>query len=188
MAARKPAAQKPASKAKAPSRKPAAKKPPAKPKAPSKPKAPPKPKAETKPKKPGPEPKHPVPQTAEDIKVMVACGFEHARIARILKISTSTMHKHYTDELELGGDMANFEIGGTIYREAKKGEKWAASLWAARRMNWSETIEHKGTLNVNRVNLRAPDMPMPDEDPGESYGTEDEDFDEDDLDGFPGDD
>ena len=193
MAARKPAAQKPASKAKAASRKPAAKKPPARPKAPSKPKAPPKPKAETKPKnpgpkKPGPEPKHPDPQKAEDIKVMVACGFEHARIARILKISTSTMHKYYKDELELGGDMANFEIGGTIFQAAKRGEKWACALWAARRMNWSETIEHKGTLNVNRVNLRAPDMPMPDEDPGETYGTEDEDedFDEDDLDEFAG--
>lgn len=113
---------------------------------------------------------------------MVACGFEHSRIARILKISTATMHKHYKDELELGGDIANFEIGGTIYREAKKGEKWAASLWAARRMDWAETVNHQGTLTVNRVNLRAPDMQMPEEDPGEAYGTEDEEFDLDDFD------
>ena len=170
----------------------AAAKPPAKPRKPAAKKAAPrtrkpaaKPAAETEaaPKKPGPAPKHPVDQIAEDIKVMVSCGFEQARIARILKISTATMQKYYRDELEIGADIANFEIGGTIYRNAKKGEKWAASLWAARRLGWSETIQHKGELTVNQVNLVAPDLPMPDEDPNEATGFEDiDDLDPDEFD------
>lgn len=161
---RKPAAKAPAKKA---SRKPASK--PAKAAAP---------KAGTR-QKPGPAPKHPVEQTADDIKVMVACGFEHARIARILKISTATMQKHYKDQLELGSDMANFEVGRTIFRAAVAGDKGAMSLWAARRMNWKETVDVSGTLNVNQVRLVAPDLPMPEEDPDEDYGFEDfedEDF------------
>ena len=30
-------------------------------------------------------------------------------------------------------------VGGKIFEAAKRGESWAGSLWAARRMGWKET-------------------------------------------------
>jgi len=82
---------------------------------------------------------HPRPEIARDIQLLVAIGVQQERIGRLLKMSKETMHKHYSDELELGSDAANFVVGGKIFEAAKRGEQWACTLWAVRRMGWKET-------------------------------------------------
>jgi len=82
---------------------------------------------------------HPRPRVAEEIGQMAAIGIPHNHMARILGISTETMHKYYKDDLDLGADKAGVVVGGKIFEAAKKGEPWACTLWAVRRMGWKET-------------------------------------------------
>lgn len=95
---------------------------------------------------------HPRPELANQIGLLVAIGTTHENIARILKIGTDTLHKHYKDDLDLGSAKAGAVVGGKIFEAAKRGEQWACTLWAARRMGWKET-----TVRENR-NLTAEDL------------------------------
>jgi hypothetical protein len=71
--------------------------------------------------------------------MLAAIGTTHDHIARICDMSTATLHKHYKDDLDLGGSKAGAVVGGKIFEAAKRGESWACNLWAARRMGWKET-------------------------------------------------
>lgn len=82
---------------------------------------------------------HPRPQVAEDIRVMLAIGMPQERVAGILRMSLETLHTHYKDELEYGKETLNALVGGKIIEAVKRGEQWACTLWAARRMGWKET-------------------------------------------------
>jgi hypothetical protein len=82
---------------------------------------------------------HPHQDKADQIKLMAAIGIPHAQIAGVLKIGLDTLHNHYKDELDYGASTANTVVGGKIFEAAKRGESWACSLWAARRMGWKET-------------------------------------------------
>lgn len=103
---------------------------------------------------------------AELIGIYAAIGTPHHQIAAILKISTKTMQAHYKDALDHGTAKANAVVGGKIFEAARKGEQWACSLWAARRMGWKETSisEIDDKTPVRRIALVAPDRPMPAED------------------------
>lgn len=94
---------------------------------------------------------HPRPEFAKRIRTMVAVGISHADIARVLKMSTDTLHKHYKDDLDVGAAAAHEVVGGKIFSAAANGEPWAASLWAARRMGWKETSaqEISGGLSIS---------------------------------------
>ena len=89
---------------------------------------------------------HPREGYAERIHLLVAIGTPHAHIARILGIGLDTLHNHYKDDLELGATRKHLVVGGKIFEAAKRGEQWACTLWAARRMGWKETTaqEHSG--------------------------------------------
>jgi len=95
---------------------------------------------------------HPSAELANQIGLLVAIGTTHEQIARILKIGTDTLHKHYKDDLDLGSAKAGAVVGGKIFEAAKRGEQWACTLWAARRMGWKET-----TVRENR-NLTAEEL------------------------------
>lgn len=82
---------------------------------------------------------HPRPELANQIGLLVAIGTTHEQIARILRMSLETLHKAYRDELDLGSARAGAVVGGKIFEAAKRGEQWACTLWAARRMGWKET-------------------------------------------------
>lgn len=96
---------------------------------------------------------HPSAELANQIGLLVAIGTTHENIARILKIGTDTLHKHYKDDLDLGSAKAGAVVGGKIFEAAKRGEQWACTLWAARRMGWKESnvTEHTGTLAVTHI-------------------------------------
>ena len=96
---------------------------------------------------------HPRPEVANEIGMMAAIGIPHNRMARILGVSTETMHKYYKDDLDLGADKASAVVGGKIFEAAKKGEPWACTLWAVRRMGWKETNvnEHSGAVTITEI-------------------------------------
>lgn len=82
---------------------------------------------------------HPREELRSKIKLMSAIGIPHAQIAGVLKMGLDTLHGKYKDELEYGAGEANTVVGGKIFEAAKRGESWACSLWAAKRMGWKET-------------------------------------------------
>jgi hypothetical protein len=82
---------------------------------------------------------HPREGMGDRIGMLAAIGTTHDHIARICDMSTATLHKHYKDDLDLGGSKAGAVVGGKIFEAAKRGESWACNLWAARRMGWKET-------------------------------------------------
>jgi hypothetical protein len=82
---------------------------------------------------------HPREDLHPKIKIMSAIGIPHAQIAGVLKMSLETLHRCYKDDLDYGATEANTVVGGKIFEAAKRGESWACSLWAARRMGWKET-------------------------------------------------
>jgi hypothetical protein len=84
---------------------------------------------------------HPREEFRDKIKLMTAIGVPQAQIAGILKMSLETLSKQYRDELDYGANTANTVVGGKIFEAAKRGEQWACTLWAARRMGWKETSE-----------------------------------------------
>jgi hypothetical protein len=102
---------------------------------------------------------HPKPQVAEDIKLLAAIGTPQPRIARMLRMSLETMHKHYKEELDLGADHCGFVVGGKIFEAAKRGEQWACTLWAARRMGWKESnvMEHAGEIAITEIRRKIVD-------------------------------
>lgn len=96
---------------------------------------------------------HPSVELANQIGLLVAIGTTHEQIARILKMGLDTLHKHYKDDLELGSAKAGAVVGGKIFEAAKRGEQWACTLWAARRMGWKESniTEHAGGVTVTEI-------------------------------------
>ena len=86
---------------------------------------------------------HPRREYHDRIKLMTAIGIPHSQIAGVLKMGLDTLHNHYKEDLEYGASEANTIVGGKIFEAAEKGESWACSLWAARRMGWKETSAHE---------------------------------------------
>jgi len=82
---------------------------------------------------------HPREGMGDRIGMLSAIGTPVDHIARICNMSTATLHKHYQDDLDLGASKAGAVVGGKIFEAAKRGEQWACTLWAARRLGWKET-------------------------------------------------
>lgn len=82
---------------------------------------------------------HPRDEYRDKIKLMVSIGIPKDQIAGVLKMSLETLYAKYEDELTYGANAANTVVGGKIFEAAKRGEQWACTLWAVRRMGWKET-------------------------------------------------
>lgn len=82
---------------------------------------------------------HPREEYRDKIRLMTAIGIPQAHIASLLKMSLETLSNKYRDELDTGASSANAVVGGKIFEAAKRGEQWACTLWAVRRMGWKET-------------------------------------------------
>lgn len=129
------------------------------------------------PKVPAEQRAHPDPELSVEITIMAAVGTPHRIIAAQLGLSTKTLHEHYKPELTDGAERANAVVGSRIYVAAASGVEWAAKLWAAKRMGWTEAPK-KIEATVRRIELIAPDIPMPVEDEDEAVLGEDDDSDE----------
>lgn len=121
---------------------------------------------------------HPDPELALEVVIQSAIGTPQKEIAAVLGISTKTLHAHYKEELEQGLNRANAMVGGVVFRQAIKGVEWAAKLWTAKRMDWPDAPK-KIEATVRRIELVAPNIPMPVEDEDEAVLGDDDDADED---------
>ena len=99
---------------------------------------------------------HPREDLADKIKIMVAIGIPQDQICGILKISKETLSVTYRDSIDYGANTANTVVGGKIFEAAKRGEQWACTLWAARRMGWKESqeVNLNGNLNLQMIERR----------------------------------
>ena len=107
---------------------------------------------------------HPREDLHPKIKIMAAVGIPHAQIAGVLKMSLETLNRCYRDDLDYGATEANTVVGGKIFEAAKRGESWACSLWAARRMGWKETsdVNQSGSLEITDIRRTIVDTGNPD--------------------------
>lgn len=91
----------------------------------------------------------PSPADRNTVKNMAACGFKHEEIAKCLGdygIAPKTLRKHFRNELDRAGLMANATVGSKIFERAKNGDAWACCFWMKARAGWKETqvSEHVG--------------------------------------------
>jgi hypothetical protein len=82
---------------------------------------------------------HPRDEYRDKIRLMCAIGIPKDHIASLLRMGKDTLYAFYSEELETGASSANAVVGGKIFEAAKRGEQWACTLWAVRRMGWKET-------------------------------------------------
>lgn len=63
------------------------------------------------------------PTTAQrrQVEELRACGFSEDDIARALAISTPTLRKHFSDELQTGSVKRRAEVVGLLFKQARKG-------------------------------------------------------------------
>jgi hypothetical protein len=96
---------------------------------------------------------HPREALRDQIKLMVAIGIPQEQICGILKMSKETLSVASREDLDYGANTANTVVGGKIFEAAKRGEQWACTLWAARRMGWKESqdVNLTGTLNITKI-------------------------------------
>lgn len=96
---------------------------------------------------------HPREELRNQIKLMAAIGIPHAQMAGVLKIGLDTLHNHYKEDLEYGASSANTVVGGKIFEAAKRGESWACSLWAVKRMGWKDQTDLNitGSLAITKI-------------------------------------
>lgn len=69
---------------------------------------------------------------------MSAVGAKHETIAAIIGIDDKTLRKHYREELDNGSDIANAQIGGSLFTKAIGGDTSALIFWCKTRMGWTE--------------------------------------------------
>ena len=79
-------------------------------------------------------------QSRATVESLSGYGVPQQDIARILRISLPTLHKHYRDDLDLGMAKANASVGQTLHQLAVRGNVAAAIFWAKTRMGWSEKV------------------------------------------------
>jgi hypothetical protein len=92
----------------------------------------------------------PTAETREKVSRYTAVGIPQEDIAKVLKIDSKTLRKHYRDELDTAATISNAEIGGALYTKAMKGDTTAMIWWTKTRMRWKEVtgVEHSGQMNL----------------------------------------
>jgi hypothetical protein len=87
---------------------------------------------------------HPQQKTADAVAVLAGNGFAHADIAKLLKVSTETLHDHYKEQLD-DGSLLMKHVAVSKYAEAiKSGESWAVKLFLSHRMGISDKLQLEG--------------------------------------------
>lgn len=92
------------------------------------------------------------------IETLSGYGIPQDDIARLARISLTTLHKYFKDELELGGAKANAFVAANMFRMATGDGPHAGRMsmfWAKCRMGWREVPQD---INVN-VNDQREERP-----------------------------
>lgn len=87
---------------------------------------------------------HPHEKTANAVAVLSGSGFPHADIAKLLKVSTETLHLHYKAELDDGALLIKHVAVSKYFEAIKGGESWAVKLFLANRMGITDKLALEG--------------------------------------------
>ena len=109
----------------------------------------------------GPAPILPTQEELEQIRICSACGLTQEEIGKVIGKSVDWLKKH--DEaaraIEEGRAVVKAKIGGSIIREAMKGNMTAAIFYAKTQMGWKERSvmehEHYDLTNLSDQELDA---------------------------------
>ena len=84
------------------------------------------------------------------VMVMVAGGIQYLEIAAALKIGTTTLKKHFRDELNHGLTRANTQVVAHLYNQTKVNVR-AAEFWLTNRdsSRWAHKQRIDGTMDLN---------------------------------------
>lgn len=72
------------------------------------------------------------------VMMLVVCGIARDKIAEHLGISKSTLHRHFSDELDNGSDIATAAVAGSLYQNAVDGTVSAQIFWMKTIARWGE--------------------------------------------------
>ncbi len=84
----------------------------------------------------------PTSEQRAQVNAMAAYGVPQDAIAGVLKIDPKTLRKHFRDELDHAGTVANSAVAQSLYRKATGDgpqSVTAAIFWAKTRMGWRES-------------------------------------------------
>ena len=93
----------------------------------------------------GQPPFEPTEQQRQLVEQMTAVGIPQESIARVIKIDSKTLRKHFRDELDTAAAKANTKVGGMLFNKAINGDTSAAIWWSKSRMGWKETSVNQHT-------------------------------------------
>jgi hypothetical protein len=85
-------------------------------------------------------PHRPTPETRQQATQLSGQGVPQPDIAKLLKITLPTLHKHYRNELDLGMARANAVVAGRLFRLTETNVA-AAIFWMKARAGWREKHE-----------------------------------------------
>jgi len=115
--------------------------------------------------KPGRKPHKPTKEGRQLVELHAVVGTTHENIARIMEIDVKTLYKHYRDELDLGKDKANAQVGGALFRKATvKDDSQAQIFWMKTQARWRTVEDHNHlsedgsmTPRPTTIVVKAPD-------------------------------
>lgn len=81
------------------------------------------------------------------VEKLSAFGCTVGQISTALKIPSATLHKYYSDEINIGAVSANAKVAETLYRKALSGDTNCMIFWLKTRAKWKEptSLEISGT-------------------------------------------
>lgn len=89
------------------------------------------------------------------VEDMAGYGLPQDQIAKVMRISETSLKKHYAEELTRGVAVANSAVAESLFKQCREGNTTAMIFWAKTRMGWRETQvhEHKGSVTV-KINAK----------------------------------
>jgi hypothetical protein len=100
-------------------------------------------------------------KTAKQIKMLAAMGVPDFDIAKVVGMSSPTMRKYYTAELEVGHIEANAQVAQSLFKQATNTDKpnvAAAIFWMKCRAGWSEQHDEMGKKEAAKALAKAADV------------------------------
>lgn len=86
----------------------------------------------------------PTEKSRGEVFAYAVVGVPHHDIAKLVKMDTKTLLKHYDEELKLGKFKANAVIAQSLFNQAKNGNTAAAIFWLKAQAGWREKHEIVG--------------------------------------------
>lgn len=82
----------------------------------------------------------PTQKMRDQVEAYAGIGVPHHDIAKLQKLSTHTLLKHYSVELGVGKARANAQVANSLFRMATSGGNVAAAIfWMKAQAGWRET-------------------------------------------------